>query len=68
MQLYELQHMLGEQQFFHFHLLKQTDIRDAPFGWTLSKRAQNTIRETWKQCENSTTMDKLKTVLGWTVL
>jgi len=64
---YELQHMLGEQQFFHFHLLKQTDIRDAPLGWTLSKRAQDAIRETWKQCENSKTMDELATELGWTV-
>jgi hypothetical protein len=64
---YELQHLVGEQQFFHFHLLKQTDIRDAPLGWTLSKRAQNAIRDTWKHCQNSKTMVRLATKLHWKV-
>jgi hypothetical protein len=64
---YELQYLVGEQQFFHFHLLKQTDIRDAPLGWTLSKRAQNAIRDTWLHCQNSKTMGRLATKLHWKV-
>jgi hypothetical protein len=64
---YELQHMVGEDHFFHFHFLKQTDIRDAPLGWTLSERAQKAIRETWEQCESYTTMRRLGAKLNWTV-
>jgi hypothetical protein len=64
---YELQHFVGERQFFHFHLLKQTDIRDAPLGWTLSNRAQDAIRDTWKRCQNSKTMNRLAGELHWKV-
>ena len=64
---YELQDLVGADRFFHFHLLKQTDIRDAPLGWTLSARAQGAIRGTWSSCQNSDTMRRLAGLLHWTL-
>jgi hypothetical protein len=53
-------------KFFHFRLLKQTDIHDAPLGWTLSQRAQQAIQETWSGgCQNSRQMDELAKLLHW---
>ena len=54
-------------KFFHFRLLKQTDIHDAPLGWTLSRRAQQAIQETWSNgCQNSRQMADLAKLLNWT--
>jgi hypothetical protein len=62
---YELQHLVGSENFFHFHLLRQTDIADAPLGWTLSKRAQKEIRDTWDKCQTTQTMQNLTNKLKW---